>query len=166
MTTALNRSLAVLSGIALLSSVTPALAEKISAEQAKAAIAPFYAALTVGTDKNARQLIEKVTTEQWVSCNSNESCAPRENVIKSIEGLGKIIPDLSWEMKEVLVDGNKVIVRGEATGTPAADFMGVPHAGKSFKVMSIDIHELKDGKMHRSHHIEDWMGVTRQLSAK
>ena len=83
-----------------------------------------------------------------------------------IAGFGKAIPDLKWEIKELLTSGNRVIVRGEASGTPAGAFMGVPHGGKSFRIMSIDIHTVRDGKLSRSHHIEDWMGATRQLSAK
>jgi hypothetical protein len=44
--------------------------------------------------------------------------------------------------------------------------MGAPHSGKSFKLMSIDVHTLEGGKMIRSYHIEDWMGAVRQLTAK
>ena len=62
--------------------------------------------------------------------------------------------------------GDRVIVRGEAIGTPAGDFMGVPFGGKSFKLMSIDVHTIADGKLTRSYHLEDWMGAVRQLSAQ
>jgi len=48
----------------------------------------------------------------------------------------------------------------------AGEFMGAPHTGKSFKLMSIDVHTLEGGKMVRSYHIEDWLGAVRQLSAK
>ena len=44
--------------------------------------------------------------------------------------------------------------------------MGVPQGGKSFKLMSIDIHTVESGKITRSYHVEDWVGATRQLSAK
>jgi hypothetical protein len=62
-------------------------------------------------------------------------------------------------------------VRNEATGTPAGEFMGARHTGKSFKLksfklMSIDVHTLEGGKMVRSCHIGDWLGAIRQLSAK
>jgi predicted ester cyclase len=55
-------------------------------------------------------------------------------------------------------------VRGEATGTPAGEFMGAAPTGKSFKMMSIDVHTLEGGKMVRTYHIEDWLGAVRQLS--
>jgi len=85
-----------------------------------------------------------------------------------IAGVGarlKSVPDLTWQIKEVLVSGNQVTVRGEATGTPSGEFFGAAHTGKSFKVMSIDVHTIEGGKMVRSYHIEDWMGAVRQLSA-
>ena len=66
----------------------------------------------------------------------------------------------------MLVSGNQVTIRSEATGTPAGEFMGAPYSGKSFKLMSIDVHTLEGGKMIRSYRIEDWMGAVRQLTAK
>jgi predicted ester cyclase len=44
--------------------------------------------------------------------------------------------------------------------------MGVPHAGRSFKILAIDIHTVENGKMvGKSYHVEDWMGAARQLRA-
>jgi hypothetical protein len=44
--------------------------------------------------------------------------------------------------------------------------MGAAHSGKSFRLMSIDVHTLDSGKMVRSYHIEDWIGAVRQLNAR
>jgi len=38
-------------------------------------------------------------------------------------GFAKSIPDMKFEIKEVLVAGDRVIVRGEVTGTPAGDLL-------------------------------------------
>ena len=76
-----------------------------------------------------------------------------------------LIPDLAWEIKAIVADGDTIVVRSEASGTPAADFMGVPHGAKRFAIMTIDIHTLADGKLVRAHHVEDWAGALRQLKA-
>jgi predicted ester cyclase len=65
-----------------------------------------------------------------------------------------------------LVSGNRVIVRGEATGTPAGELMGTPTNGKPFKLMSLDVHTLVGGKIARTYHVEDWQGAFRQVSQK
>ena len=44
--------------------------------------------------------------------------------------------------------------------------MGVPHGGKKFQIMTIDIHTVKDGKLIAAHHVEDWAGAIRQLAGK
>jgi len=139
-------------------------AQTLTVEQARTIVAPFYQALNAGNDAPA--LINQVTSPDWMSCGGNEVCRSRDQVGASIAGLEKAVPDLKWEIKEVLVSGDHVTVRGEATGTPAGPFMGVPPAGKSFRIMSIDVHTIRDGKMTRSYHVEDWIGATRQLSSQ
>src|SRR3954447_2676113 len=134
-------------------------------QAALAVVAPFYDGLNAAPGKDVAGVLRQATAPEWVSCGANEVCGAREQVIAAIAGRHKGIPDLKWEIKEVLVSGNRVTVRGEATGTPAGEFMGVPHTGKSFKVMSIDVHTLEGGKMVRSYHIEDWIGAIRQITA-
>jgi predicted ester cyclase len=70
------------------------------------------------------------------------------------------------QLTEMFVAGDRVIVRGEVSGTPAGALFGAPHTGKSFKVMSIDIQTVKDGKMVKTYHLENWLAALGQLSAK
>ena len=45
--------------------------------------------------------------------------------------------------------------------------MGVPTDGtKSFKILTIDMHTVKDGKILETHHVEDWATAMRQLKPK
>ena len=145
--------------------IIPARAE-VSAEGARASVAPFYKALNAEFANDSADLIRQSTAPDWVSCRSNNDCNSRDQVIAGIGQRLKSVPDLKWEIKEIVVAGNQVTVRGEATGTPAAEFMGAPYSGKSFKLMSIDVHTLDGGKLVRSYHIEDWIGAVRQLTAK
>jgi len=142
----------------------PAHAE-MSVEAARASIAPFYKALNAAFAKDSPDLIRQATAPEWVSCRGNDVCNSRDEVIAGVGARLKSVPDLTWQIKEVLVSGNQVTVRGEATGTPSGEFFGAAHTGKSFKVMSIDVHTIEGGKMVRSYHIEDWMGAVRQLGA-
>jgi SnoaL-like polyketide cyclase len=143
-----------------------AVAAGLTMQQARTAIAPFYDGLNAGTGKDVAGILMKATTPEWVSCGGNDQCGPRDKVIPGIVGLHQAIPNLKWAIKDVLVSGDKVIVRGEATGTPAGEFLGVPHTGKNVTMMSIDIHTIKGGKIVKSYHVEDLMGAAGQLRAK
>ena len=150
--------------IAAVLSAAPASAE-ITVESARAILVPFYKALSAENIKDAPELVRQSTTPDWKTCRGNEACNSRDEVMAGIGQRLKAIPDLKWEIKEVLVSGDHVTVRGEATGTPSGELMGNPTNGKSFKLMSIDVHTLEGGKIARTYHVEDWQGAFRQLSA-
>jgi predicted ester cyclase len=142
----------------------PAAAQMMTEDSARTSLAPFYRALNAAYVNEAPDLIKQSTAPDWVTCRGNDLCNTREEVIAGIGPRLKAIPDLKWEIKEVVVSGNRAVVRGEASGTPVGNLMGTPTNGKSFKLMSIDIHTLDGGKIVRTYHVEDWQGAFRQLS--
>src|SRR5262249_73020 len=151
--------------VALSLTLRPAAVQSVEAVNLTS-VATFYDALTASPGRDITGLLRQATAPQWISCGGNDGCGTREQVIAAISGRHKAIPDLKWEIKEVLVSANRITVRGEATGTPVGEFMGVPHGGKSFKIMSIDVHTMEGGKIVRSYHVEDWQGAVRQLSGR
>ena len=141
-------------------------AAELTEGQARSIVAPFYDALNQPATKDLKSLFDKATSSDWVSCGTNEGCFPRDRVIGAFKKRGEDVPDLTWTIKEVLVSGNRVIVRGEGSGTPKANFLGVNPTGKAFNVMSIDVHTIENDKMVRSYHLEDWAGAVRQLTTQ
>ena len=128
-------------------------------------VAPFYEMLNRPATKDVKALAEQALAPEWRSYSSATEFKGRDAFVGQVTGFGKLIPDLKWDIKELLVDGNRIVVRSEASGTPMGPFFGVPAGGKSFKVMTIDIHTIKDGKAIEAHHVEDWAGAIRQLGA-
>jgi predicted ester cyclase len=153
----------VISTVAIAGSSAPA---QMTEESARASLIPFYQALNAAHAKDAPELIRESTTPGWLTCRGNELCNSREEVMAAIGQRLRAIPDLKWEIKEVLISGNHVIVRGEASGTPAGELMGTPTNGKSFKLMSLDLHTFDGGKIAHTYHVEDWQGAFRQMSPK
>lgn len=151
---------------AVLLQATSVWAQSMTLEQARKQVAPFYEMLNQPATKDLKALSEQALAPDWKSYASETDFKGRDGFVAQVGGFGKLIPDLKWDIKEVMVDGNRIIVRSEASGTPVATFFGVPPSGKSFKIMTIDIHTIKDGKAVIAHHVEDWAGALRQLSAK
>ncbi len=158
----------LLAAVAFLGAVAaaPAHAQTITVEQARTLTAAFYDMLNQPATKDLKTLAEAVIAPDWKSYSSETEFKGREAFVGQVAGFGKAIPDLKWEIKELFVSGDRIIVRGEASGTPAAQIFGVPPAGKSFRIMSIDIHTVRGGKLAAAHHVEDWTGAIRQLTAK
>ncbi|MBN3561075.1 ester cyclase [Aliamphritea spongicola] len=136
----------------------------LSVEEGSAIVKPFYDFLSNPTDAQQADKARQSFHSDWQSYYDNAGSKSLDQTIETLSGIGQLIPDLNWEIKDIKVAGDTVIVRGEATGTPAGDFFGVPHSGNSFKIMSIDMHTVEDGKVKTSYHIEDWATAMRQLS--
>jgi ketosteroid isomerase-like protein len=140
----------------------------LSDEQARAVIAPWYSLFNVASRGNVKAIQEQILTEDYESCSGYlpGECWGRDTSIKVVSNFANTIPDMKFDIKEVLVAGDRVIVRGEVTGTPSGELFGVPHSGKSFRMMAIDIQTIKDGRIAKTFHMENWLSAIGQLRAK
>jgi len=143
-------------------------AQALTEDQARAIIAPWYSLFNIATRGDVKVIQEQVLTPDYESCSGYlpGECWGRDTSIKVVSNFTNTIPDMKFAIKEVLVAGDRVIVRGEVTGTPAGELFGVPHTGKSFRIMAIDIQTIKDGKIAKTFHMENWLSVLGQLRAK
>jgi predicted ester cyclase len=155
-------------GALLLASASSASAQNLTEVQARAIIAPWYSLFNVATRGDVKSIQEQILTPDYESCAGYlpGECWGRDTSIKVVSNFSNTIPDMKFDIKEVLVAGDRVIVRGEVTGTPAGELFGVAHTGKSFRMMAIDIQAIRDGKIARTYHMENWLSALNQLRAK
>lgn len=158
----LTRRLA-LTCAAALTSIAPTLAQTAD----KAIVEAFYTQLinpAGAKDKMAEA--ERILAPGFQSIGDySGKVKTRDELAKQLAGFAQFMPDLSWKIEEILQSGNRFIVRGRASGTPKGPLFGVDGKGKGFTLMSIDIHEVVDGKIVKVYHVEDWAGALRQLQA-
>jgi hypothetical protein len=73
-------------------------------------------------------------------------------------------PDLRFNVEDALPSGDKVVMRGTASGTHEGEFMGIAPTGKSVDVPLIDIIRFgDDGLAHEHWGIFDAMAMMQQL---
>ena len=108
--------------------------------------ASLYEALNEPTKKDVQALLAQAANPDYRSCSTNSDCMSRDQLAGVFTGLGKIIPDLHWTIKDIWTSGNRIVVRGEATGTPTGELFGVKPTGKSFKTISIDMFTALHGE--------------------
>ena len=132
----------------------------------KEALLAFYQkALTVNTETNPAEVLNEILADGFESKGSVES-KKKEQLIGQLGFFWQLIPDLKWEPQDIINEGNKFVVRSLASGTPNGDFMGLPTDGtKSFSIMTIDVHNIVDGKVLEVHHLEDWGTAMKQLKS-
>jgi len=120
---------------------------------------------TTSPDLPAR--MARVLAPGWQSIGDYTSpVKTRDQFLAQLQRVGAAVPDLSWKVEEILQVGNRIVVRGRATATPVAPFMGAPFTGRGFEIMAIDIHTVEGNQIVMSYHVEDWHGALEQLQRR
>lgn len=130
----------------------------------KDTVRPFYTdCLTVNPDTDVAAAMDKILADGFQSKGSVD-VKNKVQLIGQIQYFWKLVPDLKWEIQEMIAEGNQVVVRSLASGSPVGNFMGLEVDGsKSFKTMTIDIHTVENGQVVAVHHLEDWATAIKQL---
>jgi steroid delta-isomerase-like uncharacterized protein len=75
-------------------------------------------------------------------------------------------PDLHTTLEDVLVDGDRVAVRGTDRGTQRGDFMGIPASGREATTTWIEIFRMENGKAAEGWLESDTAALRNQLVAE
>jgi len=75
------------------------------------------------------------------------------------------MPDYQVTHEDVLVDGDRVAVRNTVSGTHQGAFMGHQPTGRRVEMRTMDVHQVRDGHIVVTWHLEDFAGLMAQLTA-
>lgn len=70
-----------------------------------------------------------------------------------------------FEIEDMVAEDDRVAVRLTASGTATGDFMGMPAAGKRYRIGEMHFFRLADGKVVEHWHQYDAAGQMKQLGA-
>ncbi|MCS7476877.1 ester cyclase [Umezawaea endophytica] len=89
----------------------------------------------------------------------------RDDVVADMRSSIDAVPNLHWEVEELLIDRDRVAVRAVNTGTPVAEWLGVAPTGASFTIVEYAIYRVGDGRFVQMTNLHDSADVRRQLTA-
>jgi predicted ester cyclase len=72
-------------------------------------------------------------------------------------------PDMHTTVDHIIAEGDYVVTCQVLTGTHRGIFMGIPPAGKPFKIQQMAINRIADGKFVESWAVADMLGMRQQL---
>ncbi|MFD4208424.1 ester cyclase [Micromonospora tulbaghiae] len=74
------------------------------------------------------------------------------------------VPDLHWEIQDVVVEGDRIAARLVDTGTPVKEWNGLTPTGKSVSFTETAFYRVQDGKFKFMSYLMDTDSVRRQLA--
>jgi steroid delta-isomerase-like uncharacterized protein len=109
-------------------------------------------------------LLDELLAPDWVDIPPAPDQVPGPAGAKQILlQLGTTFPDLKIQIEDILQDGNKIVVRSTISGLQKGAFLGYPSKNRRISIQAVDIHELKNERIARTWHTEDWMTGLHQL---
>jgi len=72
-------------------------------------------------------------------------------------------PDIHFEVKEIIAEGNSVTSRWTLTGTNTGEFRGKPATGKRVEVDGVSIDRIENGQVASGFDAWDEFGFLKQL---
>ena len=105
--------------------------------------------------------------DDFVEHEETPGLAPtKEGVLEFFRMYGAAFPDMRMEPQDVLVSGDKVVIRARVTGTHQGELMGMPATGKRIDVQLIDIMRFGDDGLALEHWgVIDSLAMMQQLGA-
>jgi hypothetical protein len=86
-----------------------------------------------------------------------------ENVKKHISEFYDAFPGNHMTIDDLIVEGDKAVVRYTFTGTHKGEYRGIPSTNKNVTIWAIEIHRIVGGKRVESWSRYDTLGVMQQL---
>jgi steroid delta-isomerase-like uncharacterized protein len=123
-------------------------------------IARFYRAIELADIP----LLRTAVTSDWqyVAGASGQPIGVEE-IAPMLADLRHALPDMKIILLDVLIHDAMVGVRAKITGTQSGPFMGIPATSKAVDFAIHSFHELRDDRIAKTWHIEDWLGLFRQI---
>jgi predicted ester cyclase len=114
-------------------------------------------------NKGTVGLLDEIAVTDYTENN------PLPGQVAGFEGLKEQVTTIkeafgqTFKIEDLLVDGDKVVVRWISSGKHVGEFNGMPPTGKAFTIAGIDIHRFKEGRMAERWQVVDQLSLLRQL---
>ena len=105
--------------------------------------------------------------DDFVEHEETPGLAPTKEGVLEFFGMYRVaFPDMRMEPQDVLVSGDKVVIRARVTGTHQGELMGMPPTGKRIDIQLIDIIRFGDDGLAYEHWgVIDALAMMQQLGA-
>jgi steroid delta-isomerase-like uncharacterized protein len=89
----------------------------------------------------------------------------RDDVIAELKGHGAAVPDFTWRVQDIAIDGDRVAARLFNKGTHTMEWLGVAPTGATLEFAEYAFHKVRDGRFYEMNYLIDAQAVQRQLGS-
>jgi ketosteroid isomerase-like protein len=125
-------------------------------------IVPFYTAVA----RRDMPLLRTLVTSDWAYLPPyTDGVVGPDLMLPIFADICAALPDMKFDVLDVLIHDDKVGVRARVTGTQSGALLGIAPTSKSVDFAIHSFHELRAGRIAKTWHLEDWLGIFRQIGS-
>ena len=130
-------------------------------EENKAIVRRYLA----GLSKGDLDIVDRLISSNFVPHNPAVVGSPpgRQGQKQIISSLRSAFPDLTFTIKDIIAEGDKVAVRWKARGTHKGEWMGKAPTGKEITLSTIIFYRISAGKIVELWSTVDTTSILRQI---
>lgn len=116
--------------------------------------------------KREYSMVDQILATDWqdIPLAPGQQNGP-EGYIALVKGFAQAFPDVAVNVHEIFGTHERAGVRAELSFTHGNEFMGIPATNQKVTVALHEFHHLKDGKLTKTWHLEDWLSMLFQTGA-
>ena len=114
-------------------------------------------------DKGDLAAVEEVFSRDVVDHHAVWPAPGVEGQKQLLTAFRTAFPDLHVTSDDILVDGDRIVVRWTARGTHQGELLGIPATGKQVTITGIDILRIADGKIVERWAEDNGLALMQQL---
>src|SRR5919106_1218342 len=100
------------------------------------------------------QVFDELADSSFISYLADGNRIGLDVYKQAIKGTLAAIADLNVSIEDQIAEGDKVVTRWRAKGTPQVEFAGIKPNGRPVTITAIHIHRVQNGKL-----IEHWEAI-------
>ncbi len=116
---------------------------------------------------NAQDLdaFPQIFTDDYTNVNPLGTFQGLDTFRALMQGVYASLSGITYTIDELLVDGNRMILRYSYTATHSGDFLGVPATGRVVHGRGMEVSTVVDGKIAFTWNYSDIFGLMAQITA-
>jgi len=109
-------------------------------------------------------MVDEVVSPEFTSHDWPEGFATGPQAFRDYyDDLRKTVPDATYEVDDIIAEGDRVVVRWRLLGTHKGEFQGIAPTGRAITLKGIAIYRVEDGKLMERWVVSDLFGVLEQI---
>jgi steroid delta-isomerase-like uncharacterized protein len=127
---------------------------------------PFLRKVLDAYNSHRVESFDELLTDDVVLVRNGTEVRGREAVKDVMSKLYRAFPDIEYDVDDVIVSGDKMVLRWNGRGTHRGDYFGIPPTGRTASYDGITLYELRGDRIARIWVTANVLALLRGIGAK